>query len=50
MGNSGLRRNLPQLEEWAQSEDSVLSDVARWSIARINEVNTDDSPSRNVPD
>jgi epoxyqueuosine reductase len=50
MGNSGLIRNLSQLEEWAQSEDSVLSDVARWSIARINELNTDDSQSPNAPD
>lgn len=35
MGNSGLRRYLPQLELWAHAEDAVLRDAATWAAARI---------------
>jgi epoxyqueuosine reductase len=35
MGNSGLRRFLPRLKEWAQGEDSVLAETAAWAIERI---------------
>lgn len=36
MGNSGDKTHLPRLEEWAQSEDEVLAETARWAIARIH--------------
>lgn len=35
MGNSSDSKYLPQLEEWAQSEDEVLAETAHWAIARI---------------
>lgn len=35
MGNSGLRRFLPRLEEWAASEDEGLRTAAQWAIERL---------------
>ncbi|HSU20134.1 MAG TPA: tRNA epoxyqueuosine(34) reductase QueG [Acidobacteriaceae bacterium] len=37
MGNSGDASFLPRLEEWAAGEDTVLSDAARWAIARLKD-------------
>ena len=38
MGNSGLIKFLPRLEEWSHTEDAVLADAARWAIRRIREI------------
>jgi epoxyqueuosine reductase len=35
MGNSGLQRFLPKLQEWARSEDPVLAETAAWAIEHI---------------
>lgn len=35
MANSGLRRFLPQLHKWAESEDSVLRETSRWAIQQL---------------
>lgn len=35
MGNSGLRRFLPKLREWANSEDPVLAETAAWAMRQI---------------
>ncbi len=35
MGNSGLRRFLPKLREWAGSSDEVLAEAADWAIGEI---------------
>jgi epoxyqueuosine reductase len=32
MGNSGLEEFLPRLREWAEGEDEVLAEAARWAI------------------
>ena len=32
MGNSGSDAFLPKLREWAESEDAVLAEAARWAI------------------
>jgi epoxyqueuosine reductase len=34
MGNSGLVRYLPRLEEWARSEEPVLREAATWALDR----------------
>jgi len=39
MGNSGLRRFLPRLREWAQSEDMVLAETASWAMQQIERTN-----------
>jgi epoxyqueuosine reductase len=36
MGNSGLRRFLPKLEEWAGADDEILAETARWAISQIS--------------
>jgi epoxyqueuosine reductase len=36
MGNSGEKRFLPQLQQWATGEDAVLSESAEWAIERLN--------------
>ena len=36
MGNSGLRRFLPLLEEWAAACDEVLAETAKWAISQIS--------------
>jgi epoxyqueuosine reductase len=36
VGNSGLKRFLPRLEEWAQSADRGLRAAAQWALARIH--------------
>jgi epoxyqueuosine reductase len=35
MGNSGERRFLQRLREWAAGEDEVLAEAARWAAERI---------------
>lgn len=35
MGNSGLRRFLPKLEEWQRGDDTVLADAASWAASQI---------------
>jgi epoxyqueuosine reductase len=35
MGNSGERRFVAQLSEWAVGEDEVLAEVAAWAVRRI---------------
>jgi epoxyqueuosine reductase len=35
MGNSGDREFLPRLEGWADGEDAVLAEAARWAVERI---------------
>ena len=41
MGNSGLRRYLPKLEEWSHAEDPVLAEAAAWGIRRIEQAPLD---------
>ncbi len=36
MGNSGDAKFLPQLKEWASSEDGVLAESAAWAVANID--------------
>jgi epoxyqueuosine reductase len=35
MGNSGLARYLPKLQEWAAGPEPVLAEAAQWAQARI---------------
>jgi epoxyqueuosine reductase len=35
MGNSGLRRFLPRLEQWMTDGDMVLAEAARWAIGQM---------------
>ncbi len=35
MGNSGQARYLPVLERWAEDEDAVLAEAARWAAQRL---------------
>jgi len=35
MGNSGEREFLPQLAAWADGEDEVLAEAAKWAMERI---------------
>jgi epoxyqueuosine reductase len=37
MGNSGLARYLPQLEEWSTSVDPILRDSASWAMRQIKQ-------------
>lgn len=37
MGNSGLARYLPRLEEWSSSEDSALRESAIWAVRQITQ-------------
>jgi epoxyqueuosine reductase len=41
MGNSGLARYLPKLQEWAAGSDPVLAEAARWAVARLSTTETD---------
>ncbi len=36
MGNSGLSRFLPRLQEWTASHDPVLSETAQWAIRKLS--------------
>lgn len=36
MGNSGLRRFLPQLQKWAGATDESLRAAARWALEKID--------------
>ena len=38
MGNSGLRRLAPWLEEWADAADEGLRSTARWALGKLNSV------------
>jgi epoxyqueuosine reductase len=46
MGNSGLRKFLPKLEEWSCSGDSGLSGAAAWAIEKIREKPMTDPTSK----
>ncbi len=35
MGNSGSSGFLPQLKSWAEGEDELLAEAARWAIGRL---------------
>lgn len=35
MGNSGLRRFIPRLQEWAGGDDPVLREAAHWAIEKL---------------
>jgi epoxyqueuosine reductase len=37
MGNSGEHTFLPQLTAWAEGDDAVLAEAARWAIAQISQ-------------
>lgn len=37
MGNSGSSTFLPQLREWAEAEDEVLADAARWALEQLEQ-------------
>ena len=37
MANSGDRRYVPKLREWAEGEDPVRADAARWALDRLNQ-------------
>jgi epoxyqueuosine reductase len=37
MGNSGLAKFAPKLEEWAKEEDEGLRSAARWALGRLRE-------------
>ncbi|HEY0758490.1 MAG TPA: QueG-associated DUF1730 domain-containing protein [Acidisarcina sp.] len=49
MGNSGLKRFLPQLEQWRHSEDAVLADAASWSAGRIRRAGDADVGDGRLP-
>jgi epoxyqueuosine reductase len=36
VGNSGLSRFAPWLEQWAESEDEGLRSAARWALEKIS--------------
>jgi epoxyqueuosine reductase len=36
MGNSGDTGFVPKLREWAEGEDAVLADAARWALDRLD--------------
>jgi epoxyqueuosine reductase len=38
MGNSGEKKFLPRLEEWAAGEDTVLAESAAWAVRKISGV------------
>ena len=35
MGNSGDPTHMPKLREWAEAEDPVLAEAARWALDRL---------------
>jgi epoxyqueuosine reductase len=37
MGNSGDPAYAPKLREWAEGEDAVLADAARWALDRLKQ-------------
>jgi epoxyqueuosine reductase len=47
MGNSGDGRFLPRLGAWADGDDPVLADTARWALRRMEEL-TDSSAKDKV--
>ena len=40
MGNSGLARYLPRLEEWSRAEEPALSEAATWAIRQLTQKQT----------
>jgi epoxyqueuosine reductase len=49
MGNSGEKRFLPRLEDWAKAEDPVLAETARWAHHRLNAAPEHTSPEQSAP-
>jgi epoxyqueuosine reductase len=37
MGNSGNRAYTPKLREWAEGEDTVLAEAAKWALDKLEE-------------
>jgi epoxyqueuosine reductase len=37
MGNSGDPGYAPKLREWAESEDPVLADAAKWALDKLKQ-------------
>ena len=37
MGNSGDPVHAPRLREWAEGEDPVLAEAARWALDKLKE-------------
>jgi epoxyqueuosine reductase len=37
MGNSGSRAYTPKLREWAEGEDPVLAEAAKWALDKLEE-------------
>lgn len=50
MGNSGLSRYLPQLEEWSGSDDSVLCETAAWAIRKVGQAHKASGVTQNAED
>jgi epoxyqueuosine reductase len=50
MGNSGLARYLPRLEEWARSDDSALREAAAWGMRKIGQAQEGSDATQNVED
>jgi epoxyqueuosine reductase len=46
MGNSGEHTFLPQLTAWAEGDDAVLAETARWSIAQISQATHTEDATR----
>ncbi|MGB0123642.1 MAG: tRNA epoxyqueuosine(34) reductase QueG, partial [Silvibacterium sp.] len=45
MGNSGLARYLPRLEEWSRAEEPALSEAATWAIRQLTQKQTNSEHS-----
>jgi epoxyqueuosine reductase len=48
MGNSGEQSFRVQLQEWAQGDDAVLAETARWSLERLRHVATRQAQARQL--
>jgi epoxyqueuosine reductase len=47
MANSGLKRFLPQLRKWAESEEELsLKKTARWAMQKLEKPQSRDSSDR----
>jgi epoxyqueuosine reductase len=46
MGNSGLRRYLPKLQEWSRANDPVLAEAAAWASRQIEQAGIPNSGGR----
>ena len=45
MGNSGLKRFMPRLDQWTQAADLGLRTAARWALERVGSGASQDPPS-----